>query len=165
MPYYGRLPRLKFGNRLHIFGCVKTLPHSFYLNLQTGHNIWPHPIIAFHVNPRFKGAGGKHVITRNSWLDGKWDREERSELTTDFMPSRAFHMCITCTDSGYLVYVNDKLIVTYDHRVDLELVDTVYIQGDIRLGRLVLEESAPANRLAPPQLGARAKDKKRLTLF
>lgn len=160
MPYYGRLPRLKYGNRLHIFGCVKVLPHSFYLNLQSGQHIWPHPIIAFHVNPRFKGVGGKHVITRNSWHDGKWDREERSELTTDFMPSRAFHMCIVCTDAGYLVYVNGKLIVTYNHRVDMDLVDTVYLQGDIRLGRLVLEDKASGKSLATDKnLGARRKTK------
>lgn len=161
MPFYGRLPPLKAGYRLHMFGRVKFLPHSFYLNLQGGHNIWPHPIVALHINPRFTGIGGKHWITRNSWMNGKWDHEERSQMCTDFMPSREFHMCIACTDSGYLVYVNDKLIVTYDHRVDMAIVDTVYVQGDIRLGRMVLETFGDENGGVVQPITKKIEDKRK----
>lgn len=134
MPFYGKLGSVFTpGSRLHIVARVKVLPHSFYVNLQQSQSIWPHPTIAFHLNPRFNTIGGKHVIIKNSWLDGRWDREERSEIHTDFMPSRTFHMIISCDSTGYEVYLNGHLIAQYNHRVDSKVVDTVYIHGDIRL--------------------------------
>lgn len=140
MPFYGKLPsHLSPGSRLHVVGRVKVLPHSFYMNLQQSQCIWPHPTIAFHLNPRFNTVGGKHVIIKNSWLDGRWDREERSEIHTDFMPSRTFHMIIACTSGGYEVYLNGNLIAQYNHRIDSKIVDTVYIHGDIRLKHISQE--------------------------
>lgn len=121
-------------------GRVKILPHSFFINLQQGDKIWPHPIIAFHLNPRFGNVGGKHIICRNTW-NGKWDKEERSEIYTDFMPSKNFHMTIYCSDSSYNVYLNGKFISEYKFRIDTNIVDTVYIQGDINLKKIVLETS------------------------
>lgn len=140
MPYFGHLPKqINRGTRLHIYGKVKILPHSFYVNLQNSEQIWPHPIVAFHLNPRFANVGGKHVVCRNSWFDGKWDREERSEINTDFMPGRKFHMTIDCTDTEYLVYVNGKFISEYRFRCEPNIVDTIYIQGDVKLNMVVLE--------------------------
>lgn len=140
MPYYGRInSQFDSGTRLHIIGKVKVLPHSFFVNFQRGDKIWPHPIIAFHFNPRFAMVGGKHVICRNSWFDGKWDREERSEIKTDFMPSRPFHLIFQITDTSYNVFLNDKFISEYQFRVKSEIVDTVYIQGDIKLKAVIFE--------------------------
>lgn len=134
MPFCGKLSQpFVLGSRLHIFGRVKVLPHSFYVNLQHGNMIWPHPTIAFHLNPRFANIGGKQMIVKNSWLDGKWDREERGEIHTDFMPSRSFHMTIECGDVSYNVFLNEKFIAEFRLRVKADMVDTVYIQGDIAL--------------------------------
>lgn len=107
--------------------------HSIVVNLQHGDSIWPHPTIAFHLNPRFANIGGKHMIVKNSWLDGKWDREERSEIHTDFMPSRSFHMLIECGDVSYNVFLNGKFIAEFRFRIKPDIVDTLYIQGDITL--------------------------------
>lgn len=140
MPYYGKMnTQFDAGTRLHIIGKVKVLPHSFFVNFQRGNKIWPHPTIAFHFNPRFAMVGGKHVICRNSWFDGKWDREERSEIKTDFMPSRAFHLIFQIMESSYNVYLNDKFISEYQFRVKADIVDTVYIQGDIKLKAVIFE--------------------------
>ncbi|XP_055297015.1 galectin-4-like isoform X2 [Sitodiplosis mosellana] len=134
MPYYGRLlSKFINGSRLHIVGRVKVLPYSFYINLQQGDIIWPHPSIPFHFNVRFTTIGGKNVIVKNSWLDGRWDREERSEIHTDFMPSRIFHLEIVYTSDAYHVFLNDKLITEFHKRTDPSLVDTVFIYGDIKL--------------------------------
>lgn len=73
------------------------------------------------------------MIVKNSWLDGKWDREERGEIHTDFMPSRSFHMTIECGDVSYNVFLNEKFIAEFQYRVKTDIVDTVYIQGDITL--------------------------------
>lgn len=140
MPFYGKLAKTnEYGSRIHIFGRVKVLPHSFYINLQHGEQIWPHPTIAFHLNPRFAMIGGKHVIVKNSWLDGKWEREERGEIHTDFMPSRSFHMTIECGDQCYNVYLNDKFIADFKFRVKPDIVDTIYIHGDINLKHISQE--------------------------
>lgn len=141
MPFYGKVnSQFNTGTRLHIIGRVKVLPHSFFVNFQRGDKIWPHPIIAFHFNPRFAMVGGKHVICNNAWFDGKWDREERSEIKTDFMPSRAFHLIIQLSESSYNVYLNDKFISEFQFRVRADIVDTVYIQGDIKLKAVIFEK-------------------------
>lgn len=141
IPFYGKLnDNLKPGHSLHIHGRVKLLPHSFYINLQNGIKIWPHPIIPFHLNPRFANIGGQHVICRNSWMNGEWDKEERTEINIDFMPGKLFHLTINCCDSSYNVYLNDKFIGDYKYRVYDIPVDTVYIQGDIHLYRIYVKD-------------------------
>lgn len=82
------------------------------------------------------------MIVRNSWLDGKWDREERGEIHTDFMPSRSFHMTIECGDISYNVFLNEKFIAEFRFRVKPDIVDTVYIQGDITLKHISHEMKA-----------------------
>lgn len=140
MPFYGKLQSpLRVGQTLHIYGTVKMLPHSFYVNLQQGLHIWPHPTIAFHLNPRFASVGANNLIIRNSWHNGKWDREHRSQIATDFMPSRTFHMEIRCELEKFSVFVQGKCITEYVHRVEVCTVDTVHVQGDIRLLSVQLE--------------------------
>ncbi|KAH8412349.1 hypothetical protein KR009_001413 [Drosophila setifemur] len=147
LPYYGALPpnTLVEGRCLKIEGRVRLLPHSFYINLQHGQDIWPHPVIAFHLNPRFSKAGsgaiGKAVVCRNAWFDGAWGEEERSELDTNFRPGRTFSLAIACTKDSYEVYVNRQFITEFKHKVRPGLVDTVYIQGDVKLWNVTLEQN------------------------
>lgn len=103
--------------------------------------MWPHPTIAFHLNPRFANNGGKHVICNNAWLDDKWGKEERSETYTDFMPSRSFSMWIDCTHESYAVFLNQKQIAEFKFRLKPDIVDTIYVQGDIKLQLVALETS------------------------
>uniref|UniRef100_W8AY19 Galectin n=1 Tax=Ceratitis capitata TaxID=7213 RepID=W8AY19_CERCA len=143
LPYYGLLPAdsLKVGRCLQIVGRVKLLPQSFYINLQKGQQYWPHPIIAFHFNPRFSkqsGAIGKAIVCRNAWLDGAWAEEERSELDTEFRPGKIFRLAIVCAENAFEVYLNEKLITDFRYRIKPDIVDTVYIQGDIKLRSVVL---------------------------
>lgn len=150
LPYYGLLPPKMFGSGkcLRIEGRVKLLPHSFYVNLQGGQDIWPHPIIAFHFNPRFAKQGGgigKHVVCRNAWYNGTWAKEQRTELDTDFCPGKSFSLVIVCGMASYEVYVNKKLITEFRFHVDPEIVDTVYVQGDIKLWDVVLENYSANN--------------------
>lgn len=146
MPYYGKLLRkLINGSRLNIVGRVKVLPYSFYINLQQSDIIWPHPTIPFHFNVRFTTVGGKNIIVKNSWTDGKWDREERSEIHTDFMPSRTFHLQIVYSSEEYQVFLNDKLLTEFVKRVDPAMVDTVFIYGDIKLKHVSQEQEKGVN--------------------
>jgi hypothetical protein len=145
IPCYGRFEeKFAHGKRLHIRGRIKLLPHSFFINLQEGCFIWPHPNIHFHFNPRFGNVGGKHLVCSNSWLGGKWDREERSDCC-QFMPGKNFHMIIACEEASYQIYLNDVLITEYRYRSDPKLVDTFYIQGDIQLYSVQMENTCSYN--------------------
>lgn len=140
MPYTGVLQEpFTNGRKLHLYGRVKLLPHSFYVNLQSSAYVWPHPSILFHLNPRFGSVGGRHVICRNSWTNGKWEREERSENVTDFAPGKPFHLQIACTDVSYQVSLNGKLIAEFIFRDNPRLVEAIYIQGDIKVFDVVVE--------------------------
>ncbi|KAH8284474.1 hypothetical protein KR044_004103 [Drosophila immigrans] len=147
LPYYGTLlPKsLKKGRCIKIEGRVRLLPHSFYINLQQGQNIWPHPIIAFHLNPRFSqtssGAIGKAVVCRNAWYNGGWAQEERSELDTNLRPGRTFSLAIVCSNDSFEVYVNQKFITEFKYHVKPDMIDTVYIQGDVKLWNVTLEHN------------------------
>ncbi|XP_017004357.1 galectin-4 isoform X1 [Drosophila takahashii] len=147
LPYYGALPpnSLVEGRCLKIEGRVRLLPHSFYINLQKGQDIWPHPVVAFHLNPRFSkassGALGKAVVCRNAWLNGAWAEEERSEFDTNFRPGRTFSLVIVCTKDAYEVYVNRQFMTDFKYKVSPALVDTVYIQGDVKLWNVTLEQN------------------------
>ncbi|KAL7742473.1 hypothetical protein ACLKA6_019101 [Drosophila palustris] len=147
LPYYGTLmPKsLREGRCLKIEGRVRLLPHSFYINLQQGQNIWPHPIIAFHLNPRFSqsgsGAIGKAVVCRNAWYNGGWAQEERSELDTNLRPGRTFTLAIVCSKDSFEVYVNRQFITEFKYHIKPDVVDTVYIQGDVKLWNVSLEHN------------------------
>ncbi|KAH8409389.1 hypothetical protein KR222_002315 [Zaprionus bogoriensis] len=147
LPFYGTIkPKsLKDGRCLKIEGRVRLLPHSFYINLQQGQNIWPHPIIAFHLNPRFSktssGAIGKAVVCRNSWYDGRWAQEERSELDTNLRPGRTFSIAIVCSNDYFQVYVNRQFITDFKYHIKPDIVDTIYIQGDIKLWNVTLDHN------------------------
>ncbi|XP_063699243.1 galectin-8-like [Culicoides brevitarsis] len=139
MPYYGRFEdRFTSGKELHILARIKILPHSFFINLQDSTRIWPHPNIPLHLNSRFGQINKKNVIIRNSWLNGKWDEEERC-VTQDphcFVPGGWFHLYIACHDEDYQIYLNDVLIAEYPFRINPNIVNTVLIQGDLRLARV-----------------------------
>lgn len=136
MPYYGRFEeRFTSGKELHILARIKILPHSFFINLQDSARIWPHPNIPLHLNSRFGQINKKNVIIRNSWLNGKWDEEERC-VTQDpncFVPGGWFHLYIACHDEDYQIYLNNVLIAEYQFRINPNIVNTVLIQGDLRL--------------------------------
>lgn len=136
VPYIGRLEeRFTSGKELHIIGHVKVLPHSFCINLQDGARIWPHPNIPLHLNPRFGQHAKKNVMCRNSWLNGTWGDEERCPATdrNAFMPGERFHLVIACHDEQYQILLNDILIAEYAFRIDPKTVNTLLIQGDVKL--------------------------------
>lgn len=122
---------------IHILARVKMLPHSITINLQQKPFFWPHPTIACHINPRF--SGGKHMICRNTWSNGRWQKEERTDSAKDLMPGKTFKMIITCDFESYQIHLNDQFFAEYRFRCDPCIVDTLNIFGDIVLKKVWLE--------------------------
>lgn len=136
IPFIGRLDeRFISGRELHIVGHVKVLPQSFFINLQDSFRIWPHPNIPLHLNPRFGQHAKKNVMCRNSWLNGDWGDEERCAATdrNAFMPGENFHLIIACHDEQYQILLNGLLIAEYTFRINPAIVNTLLIQGDVKL--------------------------------
>lgn len=63
---------------------------SFIINLQKNKAIYPHPVIAFHLNPRFHYGNVPTCVVMNYWINGSWGNEERHEGHLSWMPGREF---------------------------------------------------------------------------
>lgn len=141
VPYIGKIPGGFTKNKtIHIYGKVKMLPHSITINLQEKPYSWPHPVIPLHINSRFSNQGGHHVICRNSWVNGKWMKEERTDLQSkDLSPGKFFTMTIECSFECYSIHVNGQFFAEYPFRCEPSIVDTVNIFGDICLKNIWVE--------------------------
>ena len=114
------------------------LPHSITINLQQTKCAWPHPLIPLHINPRFHG--GKHIVCRNTWANGHWMKEERTDASRDLCPGKTFKMTIFSDFESYQIYINDQIFAEYNYRCDPNLVDTLNIFGDITLKKVWIED-------------------------
>ncbi|KAG7206628.1 hypothetical protein KM043_000307 [Ampulex compressa] len=128
--------KIEPGTRLLIAGRLKLLPHSFYVNLQMGKTIYPHPVIALHLNPRFLYGSSVPYVVMNCWIAGTWSNEERHQGHLSWMPGREFLLTIRCEQEAYSIWLADKMIGEFRHRMEPSIVDTVKISGDVVLYRL-----------------------------
>ncbi|XP_043251386.1 galectin-9-like isoform X3 [Colletes gigas] len=129
----------KVGTRLFIAGRLKLLPHSFYVNLQKGKMIYPHPIITFHFNPRFMYGNCAPYVVMNCWMNGSWAHEERHDGHLSWMPGRDFLLTrIRCECETYTIWLGDKMISEFKHRLQPSIIDTLRISGDIVLHELAM---------------------------
>uniref|UniRef100_A0A1A9W0J4 Galectin n=1 Tax=Glossina brevipalpis TaxID=37001 RepID=A0A1A9W0J4_9MUSC len=144
MPYYGTFPSgiLQLGRIIKIDGRIKLLPQSFLVNIQIGCKVWPLPTVGLHINVRFAkqlaGIVGRTTVVRNTYTNGAWDKDRRLNVDTEFRPGKAFTILIACTQAFMRVYVNHRVLVKNANAIDPNLLDTVYIQGDIKLWNVVL---------------------------
>lgn len=140
VPYIVKIPGSFSRNKsIHILARVKMLPHSITINLQDKQYAWPHPIICLHINARF--CGGHHVICRNTWSNGRWQKEERTDVSSLVMcPGKIFKMVIECEFECYRIYLNDQVFGEYNHRCDPSIAETLNIFGDLKLKKVWIEE-------------------------
>ncbi|KYM75545.1 Galectin-4 [Atta colombica] len=124
------------GARLFIVGRLKLLPHSFYINLQKGKTIYPHPIILLHLNPRFLYGNSEPYVVMNYWNNGTWGHEERHQGQLSWMPGRDFVLIIRCEYEGYTIWLANKMIGEFKHKLESSNADTLRISGDVVLYQL-----------------------------
>ncbi|KAK6640471.1 hypothetical protein RUM44_012165 [Polyplax serrata] len=128
------------GTKIDIFGRLKLLPSAFYVNLQKGVALWPHPIIPFHMNLRFYPPGThkrEKEIIFNNWKNGFWGKEEIISYCP-FLPGTSFHIQITCQTNGYKVVVNEKMLFNYNKTTVDSDVDSVVVHGDIVITKVII---------------------------
>lgn len=61
----------------------------------------------------------------------------------DGVPSRPspFSLAFVCTEDSFEVYVNRQFIAEFKYTVSPSLVDTIYVQGDVKLWKVTLEQN------------------------
>lgn len=133
LPVVIDLPKgFNVGSRLMIKGRLKLLPHSFFINLQKGSMIYPHPAIALHVNPRYHYGNQPSCLVMNCWNNGSWHKEQR-HTGQIWTPGREFLLSIRCEYESYVIWLNDRMIADFKHRLQPSIVDTIRITGDLVL--------------------------------
>ncbi|TGZ56686.1 hypothetical protein DBV15_11942, partial [Temnothorax longispinosus] len=108
----------------------------FYVNLQKGKAIYPHPVIPLHLNPRFLYGTSAPYVVMNCWNNGVWSHEERHQGHLSWMPGRDFLLTIRCEYEGYTIWLGNKMIGEFKHRLQSSIADTLRISGDVVLYQL-----------------------------
>lgn len=149
--FIGRFkPNLSSGMEITLKGRMKLLPQSFYINLQQGCQLWPHPNVHLHLNPRFAAEDSEHVVVVNGWMRGSWGSEQIYNRCR-FRPGEPFSIVIYVEDQRYRVMVNGLQQAAMFHRAPPSLVDTLVVRGDLFINHVGISRSSPpVERLPTP---------------
>ncbi|CAM4585312.1 unnamed protein product [Leuciscus chuanchicus] len=124
LPYVGPISGgLREGMALYLQGVVPINADRFRINFKTGQSDTDDT--AFHFNPRMD-----QNVVMNSFRNGKWESEE-SVSDNPFKKGEAFEMFTVIKSEGYQIYVNGKEQYTFKHRIPLEKVSALNINGDV----------------------------------
>ncbi|CAL8314187.1 unnamed protein product [Lota lota] len=118
------------GEMLLIKGTVPSDAERFQVDLQCGSSVKPRADIAFHFNPRFKKRA--LGIVCNSMQKERWGKEEIHQQMP-FTPREVFEIIILVQKEMFKVAVNGNHLLEYNHRVDLDQVDTLGISGTVHI--------------------------------
>ncbi|XP_068106715.1 galectin-4-like [Hyperolius riggenbachi] len=142
-PIYGGL---RPGMSVWIQGTVPHHVSKFAVNLSCGQ--FDGCDIAFHFNPRFDG---KNKVVCNTFQGGSWGSEERRKDNFPFHKGTHFDMVIMVNPGSYQVNVNGMPFYEYRHRVPMERVQCVHVEGDVTIQNVtVVGGGAPMGGPAYP---------------
>jgi len=106
----------------------------FDVNLVTGHTPTQDWVsgadIALHVNPRFDE--GETVL--NTRIGGSWGTEHRETETIN--KGFDYQIVIACHDEYYTVSVNGRYLANFPHRIPLQAVGVVWIDGRVQVHKV-----------------------------
>ncbi|XP_028920640.1 galectin-4 [Ornithorhynchus anatinus] len=126
-PYRGHLNGgLSARSTIVVKGFVPTTAESFIINLKEGES----DDVALHINPRLLSGS----IVRNSFLKGKWGKEEVKVAFNPFARGHYFDLSIRCGMDRFKVYANGDHVFDFTHRLSaFQKINTLEIQGDVKL--------------------------------
>uniref|UniRef100_G3PHK8 Galectin n=1 Tax=Gasterosteus aculeatus aculeatus TaxID=481459 RepID=G3PHK8_GASAC len=128
IPYLGPIyGGLREGMSIYIQGSIPEDINRFFVNLLCGES--ESSDIALHFNPRFDG---RDKVVFNSCQEGCWGSEDKIR-NMPFSQGQAFEMVIMVTSQGYQIKVNGNDFHTFHHRLPVERVCAMHINGDVCL--------------------------------
>nr|ABS30838.1 LGALS15 [Ovis aries] len=72
------------------------------------------------------------MVVMNTFTDGSWQKEEKV-LTDAFVPGQPFELQFLVLEKEYQVFVKNKPICQFAHRLPLQSVKMLVVRGDIVL--------------------------------
>ncbi|KAH7714258.1 galactoside-binding lectin family protein [Aphelenchoides avenae] len=131
IPYAADIPGNFYpGRKLYVSALAKNRAKQFTIDFHSGEEI------ACRVNPRFPAKVWENYIKIicNSQIGGNWGQEERLQAEVfPFRRKRSFDLLIYCEESKFVIYVDDVLIGTFEHRINPRNLDRLTVDGDIVL--------------------------------
>uniref|UniRef100_A0A7E4VPN6 Galectin n=1 Tax=Panagrellus redivivus TaxID=6233 RepID=A0A7E4VPN6_PANRE len=125
VPYAADVPGNFYpGRKLYVSAMAKKKAKHFFIDFHAGQDI------ALRVNPRFPAKN----IVANTRSGQTWGTEQR--LQNDEFPfkrKRNFDLLIYCEENRFIMYVNDCLVGTFEHRMSPRAIDKLTIEGDLVL--------------------------------
>ncbi|XP_025039915.2 galectin-8 isoform X2 [Pelodiscus sinensis] len=130
VPYTGTiLGGLHPGELVLIRGNVPDDSDRFQVDFQCGNSTKPRADVAFHFNPRFKRSG---LIVCNTLEKERWGWEEIT-YEMPFQKGKPFEIVFMVLKDKFQVSVNKNHLLLYNHRVNLERIDTLGIYGKVQI--------------------------------
>ncbi|KAG8173850.1 hypothetical protein JTE90_001688, partial [Oedothorax gibbosus] len=131
LPYNGSIPGgLHEGKLIEVKGTVPYGADWFSINLLTGFDsiMSDRPL---HISVRFDGR----VAVRNHQEMNEWGPEERSG-PFPFQMGHEFKLMILVENTSYRIAVNSQHCWEFVHRIPIERVSNIYIEGSVEIERI-----------------------------
>ncbi|KAF6718161.1 Galectin-4 [Oryzias melastigma] len=133
IPYLGPIRGgLREGMSISILGSIPKDISRFHINLRCSES--ESGDIALHFNPRFDGWD---KVVFNAFKDGSWESEEKIRRMP-FTEGHAFETLIGIGAEGYEVKVNGKEFHTFKHRLPVQQVRAIQVEGDVSIQSIIV---------------------------
>ncbi|XP_040298790.1 galectin-4-like [Bufo bufo] len=144
-PIYGGV---RPGMSVYIQGSIPHHANGFCVNFACG--LYEGADIAFHFNPRFQG---KDKVVFNSFDSGSWRGEEKKKDGFPFHKGGYFELVFFINPGSYQVNVNGSYFYEFSHRIPLERVESVHVDGDVIIQSLsVVGGAAGGGPIVTPEV-------------
>uniref|UniRef100_A0A452ELS0 Galectin n=1 Tax=Capra hircus TaxID=9925 RepID=A0A452ELS0_CAPHI len=128
LPYHNPIPGgLRAGMSIYIQGVASEHMKRFFVNFEVGQGQGAD--VAFHFNPRFDGWD---KVVLNSKQKGSWGNEER-KMSMPFRKGAAFELVFMVMTEHFKVVVNGTPFYEFKHRIPLQMVTHLHVDGDLML--------------------------------
>ncbi|OBS70137.1 hypothetical protein A6R68_01319 [Neotoma lepida] len=128
LPYKRPIPGgLNVGMSVYIQGVAKENMQRFRVDFTVGQDEGAD--IAFHFNPRFDGWD---KVVFNTKQNGQWGKEEK-KMSMPFKRGSHFELVFMVMSEHYKVMVNGDPFYEYRHRLPLQMVNHLNVDGDLKL--------------------------------
>ncbi|KAK9408933.1 galectin-4-like [Crotalus adamanteus] len=133
LPYHQPVPGgLHPGMSVYVQGTVPKLANRFFLDFACCQHDGAD--IPFHVSPQFDAEN----IVLNTFQAGRWGKEEKYKMP--FQKGDPFEVIFILSGVEYQVIVNKKPFCTFKHRMSLQSVQNIHVDGDLELQSLAVME-------------------------
>uniref|UniRef100_A0A8C9KZ02 Galectin n=1 Tax=Phocoena sinus TaxID=42100 RepID=A0A8C9KZ02_PHOSS len=144
LPYHRPIPgSLRVGMSIYIQGVASEHMKRFFVNFEVGQG--PEADVAFHFNPRFDGWDKVVLNTRHN---GNWGKEEKKR-SMPFSKGAAFELVFMVLAEHYKVVVNGDPFYEFGHRIPLQMVTHLHVDGDLQLQSINFIGGQPAPNQIP----------------